>query len=269
MNSRIRKRVILLAVMIASVFLVTGCSDGLSPKKLIRESAKNLAGVNSVSNTLDMNIMLENIVDTTKIQMSMEMENTVEPKAGHALGTAKVNMGGVDLESNIEIYQVIEDGAFVTYSGMDGLWVREASNTSDSDAFDSNIFKEADRSVKKFVVSDQLAEYNGRECYQMYGDITGKELLGFVGMDMISAFGLVDLPDRSQIEKLDIPVTIEIYKEEMLPARILIDMSDILDKLYDDNDFRIAVNDFTIILGYQGYDDIPEIVVPDAVKGKL
>ena len=44
---------------------------------------------------------------------------------------------------------------------------------------------------------------------------------------MMRAFGLVELPEEDAISGLSVPITIDIYKEEMLPARIIVDMTDV------------------------------------------
>ena len=60
----------------------------------------------------------------------------------------------------------------------------------------------------------------------------GKKLMDFLGEEMIQAYGLVDLPDQDALDTLEIPVTVDIYKKEKLPARIIVDMTDVMDELY-------------------------------------
>lgn len=56
--------------------------------------------------------------------------------------------------------------------------------------------------------------------------------MDFLGEEMIQAYGLVDLPDQDALDTLEIPVTVDIYKKEKLPARIIVDMTDVMDELY-------------------------------------
>lgn len=56
--------------------------------------------------------------------------------------------------------------------------------------------------------------------------------MDFLGEEMIQAYGLVDLPDQDALDTLEIPVTVDIYKKEKLPARIIVDMTEIMDELY-------------------------------------
>ena len=94
----------------------------------------------------------------------------------------------------------------------------------------------------------------------------GKKLMDFLGEEMIQAYGLVDLPDQNALDTLEIPVTIDIYKKEQLPARIIVDMTEVMDELYQSYGKTTNVNFYNIELVYQGYDDVKPIQVPESVK---
>lgn len=266
MNKNVKKVCSIILLTVFVIILSVGCSTKMTPKKLMSAVSKNLAKAKSVTNTLRMDIELEGVLDTMKVSMDMKMENTVKPKAGHASGNAEVDFSGTKLGSDIEIYQVDEGDKFVTYSRMYDKWSREASDHSKKSTFDGNLFQEAGDSLESFHIAKQNVEVNEKECYQMYGDVTGKELLGFMGLDMMGAFGLVEIPDEDAIANLSVPVTIEVYKEEMLPARVIVDMTDVMNDLYDKYNKSMNVNDFTIELGYTGFDEVEKIQVPEEVK---
>ena len=86
--------------------------------------------------------------------------------------------------------------------------------------------------------------------------------MDFLGEEMIQAYGLVDLPDQDALDTLEIPVTVDIYKKEKLPARIIVDMTDVMDELYQTTN----VNFYNIELVYNGYDNVGQIQVPEDVK---
>lgn len=266
MRKNVKKAGSVILLLICCMLLSVGCSGKLTPKKLMSAVSENLADEKSVTNTLNMYIELEDVLDIMKISMDMQMENTVSPKAGHAKGTAEVDLSGTKVGSDIEIYQVNEGDEYVTYSSMYDKWSREISDSSQESTFNGNIFEEAGDSIKSFHIAEQTTKFHDKECYQMYGDIAGKELLQFMGLDMMGAFGLVEIPDKDAMAELTIPVTIEVYKEEMLPARIIVDMTDVMNNLYDKYDEPTNVNDFTIELGYKGFNEVEEIQVPQEVK---
>ena len=90
--------------------------------------------------------------------------------------------------------------------------------------------------------------------------------MGLLGKDMINAFGLVDLPSEEAVKELDVPVIFDIYKEELLPARIIVDMSGVLNDLYDSYGETTKVNLYSIELVFTGYDQVDEITVPQEVQ---
>lgn len=255
--------------MIVCISILSGCSRKMTSKKIMTSVAENMKTVTSFSNTVKAEIKMEDVLHVTEVQMDMTMEHTMDPRAGHASGTANVNVRGVKLGSSVEIYQVIEDGEFVTYSSIDGIWSRETSKEEKTSGFavDGSLFQKMGNTVDSFRVAEETVELDGRECYQMYGDVTGEDLMGLLGTEMLHAYGLVELPDDDAIAKLTIPLTFEVYKEEMLPARILVDMTDVMNELYDEFAETTDVNDFTVELGFTEYNTVEEIVVPEAVKG--
>lgn len=249
------------------ISLLAGCSGKETPKKIMDRIEKNLAEVTSFSNHVEMDIKMEELVHYTKVTMDMEMKNTMEPKAGHAKGTAEVSMRGVSLNSQMEIYQVEEDGAQVTYSGMDGTWLKETADVgSGGIALDKNLFAEMGESADEFQLADEMIELDGKSCYEMYGDVTGKELMGILGSQMLHGFGLVELPDDNAVSQLEIPVILDVYEEEMLPARIHVDMTDVLNDLYDGLGESADVTHYVIQLSFTEYNTVEEIQVPEEVR---
>lgn len=261
-----RQRAALFLLCFFCLPLLTGCSGKMTPKKLMKAMEKNLAKTTSVTTTLEMDIKLEKLLHATSISMDMQMENTADPKAGHAKGSAEVNFSGTKLGSEIEIYQVTENNEHVTYSSMYNEWSREVSGGTGSGSFDGSLFHAEDASLDNFRVAREPVEISGQACYEMYGTITGTEFLQFMGLYMIEAFGLVEIPDESAVLEMQIPITIDVYKEELLPARIKVDMTDVMNEMYEKYDMRTDVNDFTIKLGYTGFNEVEEIQVPEEVK---
>lgn len=269
---KITKRVLvsLVLVLTVCVSMLGGCSRRLTPKKIMTSMAKNMKDITSFSNTVEADIKMEDVLHVTEVAMDMTMEHTMKPKAGHAAGTANVNVRGIKLASSLEIYQVIEDEEYVTYSSIDGIWSREASKEEQTSGltFDGSLFQRMGDTVESFRIAEETIQLDGRECYQMYGDVTGEDLMGLLGTEMLHAYGLVELPDEDAIAELTIPLTFDVYKEEMLPARIIVDMTDVMNELYDEFNETMNVNDFTVELGFTEYNTVEEIVVPETVKGK-
>lgn len=123
--------------------------------------------------------------------------------------------------------------------------------------------------MEDFHIAEGTVDVNGQECYQMYGDVTGEDLEGLLGDQMLNAYGLVKIPDEDAISELTIPITFNIYKEEMLPARIVVDMADAMNGLYDHFEKTTNVNSYSIKLDFDKYGEVPEIKVPEEVKAMV
>lgn len=271
MKKRNRTAALIFLLVLICIGVLSGCSGKMTPRKMMIAMSKNLKKVESFSNTVKADIKMEDVVRVTEVSMDMTMENMLKPKAGHAKGTASVNFRGIKLSSDMEIYQVQEGDEYVTYSSMDGNWSREASKKEKTSglSLDSGMFQKMGEATDSFHIAEETVEVNKKECYQMYGEVTGAEIMGLLGSEMLHAYGLVEIPDEEAIMKLAIPITFDIYKEEILPARIIVDMTDVLNNLYDDYGETTDVNDFTVELGFTEYNSVGEIVVPEEVKGLL
>lgn len=255
-------------ILIFCMCILTACSEKLTPKKLITAVSENMSDITSFANTVRLDIELEDVLYTTAVSMDIDMESTMNPKAGHAKGTAHLKMRGAELDSVLEIYQLIESGRRVTYSSLDGNWSKEVlENTKGSSiTFDNSLFAEMADSVEDFRIAEGIVNIDGQECYQMYGDVTGENLKALLGSEMLNAFGLVELPDEDAISELMIPITFNVYKDEMLPARIVVDMSNVMNSLYDEFDKTTNVNSYSIKLDFSRYGEVGPITVPEEVK---
>lgn len=260
-----------LSLTAGSIFGMTGCIGRMTPKKLLQESSANMLKVTSSSNHVELAIQMSDVLDLREVNMELDTENTTEPPAGHAKGTATVNIKDSKVSADLELYQTEEDGKYVTYSSMDGKWSKEAADSNEENhlGVDGNIFAHEGKVMESFHLSEDTVKVDGVECYQMYGDVSGSELIGLLGRDMVTAFNLVELPDETAIRELQIPVIFDIYKDEMLPAKIVVDMSDVLNELYDSFGETTKVNLYSIELKFTDYNQVEEIQVPDEVKNAV
>ena len=264
----LKKRLLYAAALAGMMALLPGCSGRVTPEKLFNEASERMQEVSSSTSRVELDIQLEDVLDLREVSLEMEMENTTDPPAGHAKGSAEVNIIDAEVSGDMEIYQVMEDGEYVIYSSLDGNWEREVTDPDAENhlGMDGNIFAQEGDVLEDFRLAEEPVTVEGKECYQMYGDIKGEDLMGLLGRDMISAFGLVDLPGEDAVKELDVPVIFDIYKEEMLPAKIIVDMSGVLEELYGSLGETTKVNLYSIELLFTEYDQVDEITVPQEVK---
>ena len=265
------KKLLSIQLLIASVIVMlfcSGCAGKMNAKKIFRQSSENMQKVTSSANHVELAIQMSDILNLMEVNMEMDLENTTEPPAGHAKGTARVTIKDSEVSADLELYQVEEDGKQVTYSGTNGSWKKESAEGSNENhlGIDGNIFAQEGKALESFHLSEQETTVNGKACYQLYGDVTGTELMGLLGKEMVEAYHLVNLPEEDAIRNLKIPVIFDIYKEELLPAKIVVDMSDVMGDLYKSYGETTKVNLYSIVLQFTDYNKVDEIHVPDEIK---
>lgn len=268
---RNKKYYTVLFVCLLAIGILNGCIKKTTPKTIVAKMAVNLSKVTSLANDISVDVKLEDIVHVTEVSMEMTIESTLDPKAGHAKGTAGIKIFNTEIKSPLEIYQVVEDEQTVTYSGVDNIWQRSTSEDEVASGISLNggMLQDLETLVDQFTLAEESVEVNEKECYEIYGEIKGADLISLVGEDLMNAYGIVEIPEKESVYELLIPITIDIYKDEMLPARIYVDMTDEMNAFYDDIGESMNVNDFTVDILFLNYNQIDEIIVPDEVKKSI
>ena len=112
-KSGFRKKMIsvqLLIVLVAVMLFCSGCAGKMNAKKIFRQSSENMQKVTSSANHVELAIQMSDILNLMEVNMEMDLENTTEPPAGHAKGTARVTIKDSEVSADLELYQVEEDG---------------------------------------------------------------------------------------------------------------------------------------------------------------
>ena len=224
--------------------------------------------VSSSSSRVELDIQLEDILDLREVNMEMEMENTTDPPAGHAKGSAEVNIVDAEVSGDMEIYQVMEDGEYVIYSSLDGKWEREVTDPDSENhlGIDGNIFAQEGDVLEDFPPC-RGAGYCGRQ--RMLSDVRGCER-GRPDGTSREGYDQCLRPGRSSkrggSKRTGCPGHIRYLQRRMLPARIIVDMSGVLGDLYDSYGETTKVNLYSIELVFTEYDQVEEITVPQEVK---
>ena len=87
-----------------------------------------------------------------------------------------------------------------------------------------------------------------------------------LAIQMSDILNLMEVNMEDAIRNLEIPVIFDIYKEELLPAKIVVDMSDVMGDLYKSYGETMKVNLYSIVLQFTDYNKVDEIHVPDEIK---
>ena len=134
---------------------------------------------------------------------------------------------------------------------------------------------EKDYWVSKILRDISLSEYadktyfkGGTSLSKAYGLIErfSEDLDLFVFTGDKSASKQAEKTLNKKLSKYIIEQNNDIYKEELLPAKIVVDMSDVIGDLYKSYGETTKVNLYSIVLQFTDYNKVDEIHVPDEIK---
>ena len=247
------------AVMAAG--LMAGCGKKATPESLFKDMEKNSEKIESAKCNIAMKMEMSDGTDSMAVSMDMDMGVTTDPAAVYGKGEVDMSALGMDQKAEIEMYQVEEDGEQVTYTLTDGEWSRNVGS-DDMDDMNLDMFEDVEDQAKLFELYKDMVEVNGKDCFELTGDMGGDTLSGMMGEEMISDLAGLDL-DEEEISDIKVPCTMYIYREDILPARVTVDMSDVLGTLAGAEEAGVDVSEFSIEITYLEFDSVDEIKVPE------
>lgn len=252
------------AVMTAA--MVSGCGTKATPENLFNDMSKNMKDAESVLCNMNMEASLTDGTDSVEISMKLDVEATQKPEAAHLKGNVSFGASGANISAEVEGYSVKEDDKYVSYSKVENEWSKTETDESEVDVLNGNMFDSMKDTADDFKLSEELTEVEGKDCFELTGDIKGDTLTSLMDEDMMSSFGLDVLADEDAMADITIPCTVEIYKDSILPARLNIDMKAVMESVLEESGEAVEVSDYFIEMTYTEYDSVDEITVPDEAK---
>ena len=260
-NKTRRNAEIMLLLSSAAVLFLSGCSQQDSPERLLADMAKSLGNVESADSSMNVTADMKVGTETVAVDVSMDMESTLDPEISHATGTMDFQMYGLKFNMDLETYSVKEDEEYGVYTKINDVWNKTTAETGE-DVFSVDTLLELRSQAKAFELAEDPDAVNGEDVYEMTGDIDGDIFLGLMEQSVSNALG--DLPDvdEGSLSDTKIPCSLYIYKESMLPARIYVDMKDVMTALTEDSEEAAEVSEFSLDITFTDYNSVGEINVP-------
>ncbi len=247
-----------MAAVMASA-MMTACGKRATPENLLEDMQKNMERLESFEGNLAMAVEMSDGTDSFAFHMDMDMGATQDPRAVYGKGNISLNMSGTDIGTEMELYQVTEEDEAVTYVFVDNTWSRTVSE-DDSMNLGVDITADIEDYADLFEMAGSTVGVNGKECFEMTGDIGGEAIAGLLGNGLESMAGLS--LDEETLADVEIPCTIDIYRDSILPARFFIDMSDIIDTIVDVSSADVSVSECSVEVTYLDFDSLDTIEVP-------
>ncbi len=174
---------------------------------------------------------------TMGINMALSAEAVEEPYGSHIQMTLGMDLLGQVMEQTMETYSVEEDGRKVTYTqttenGTASGWTRDDVDDEMTDTLNGlQILEDQEwyNQAEQYTLQDnKVVDGEGREYYVLEGDLDlsegselGDELKSLLdSLEESMGSGAIEFPDV-------IGLDLYIYADQMLPARLTMDMSGI------------------------------------------
>lgn len=262
MKTRTKKLAAMGMAAVMAAALLSGCGGRTkaTPENLLRDMTEKAEKVESTVMNLKFNINLSAGGEELAVTMDMDMEATTEPEASHGKGEVSFDIAGSSMSTEMEIYSVKEDDQYVTYTMMEGEWTKEAAGEEETLGDIEGMTGDIEDYADKFKLEEDLAEINGEDCFELTGELDGDIFSEMIQSDMLDSFSGYGL-DEETISEMVFPCTIDIYKDTILPARIMFDLTDTFESMMEDA--GVAASDCYMEMTFMEYDSVDDIVVPD------
>ena len=284
--------VVILVIVIGADVAVLKLSGGrvstLTAVSLSRTAMENVKKVNSaqVGMVIDMDGKIEyaplNIGMDVGLKFDIDMEAVRGPLKTKGFVDAEIEVLGKKNKASAEFFT--DDGEkenSVTYARLANMnWTKKtkekkASGTS-GNPMGAGIVIVKGISEEKLTAElmEETVEVDGKEAWQMNCVADGVFLKDVIDTDLVNEDDLPFDPEKVEWENVQIPVTVYIYKETKLPARIVMDCSTIggeaLSKTLKDSlentmfsGINVTISKCAVDMTITRYDEIEEIVIPE------
>lgn len=254
----------LIAVMIC--VSGAGCKKKATPERLFQDMAKNGEKIKSISGGLEANMEISAGDQTAEVKMDFDLASTEKPEAFQMEGKISMNIAGTDVSMDMSNYQLEEDGEAVSYMYVNGMWAKETVEEEEEEtALSADMVERLIKQSEAFTLSEELVTVNEKECFELKGDIGGEFAADMLGEDMLETFGMGGAVSKEDIKNLEIPCTITVYKDDILPASISIDMKDVLTKAMEEAE-GMEIQELNLEMNFDEYNKVKEIKLPKGAK---
>lgn len=293
-------------VLTLTAGLLGGCGRGTraTPENLFRDMGRNLAVTNSILSNQIIELDTTTGSTETKQTANMDVEMLLDSGEIHSTGQVRTVTGDSDVSMDTEIYRIKEDDQYVMYYKLQNIWFKMSQEIS-SDAISGetlgNLFSAMRMVSSSFEVSRELPSVNNKECFEMNGTLNlsaYQEYFGGIigaisGNETGDLLGLTENKSAEDSEEnnsdetsevtdattgdgaengtsvsqgISIPCTIDIYRDSILPAKITIDLTEVLaQKGTGDTDTTKC----SLTMTFLEYDSLKSIKLPKGAASAI
>ena len=153
---------------------------------------------------------------------------------------------------------------------MQNTWSRSPAEDAEielSPEIAEEIAEEFAEEAGSLTLEEETAEVNGKACYKLTGAVAGDVLEGAADAKMLNSLGLGGRLTEGALEQMRFPCEILVYQEELLPARIFVDLKESAAETlgFGENEINTYYMDLTIL----EYNTAEKVQVPEEVRTQV
>lgn len=249
--------IVLAAVLLCAVLLLVSCtSEQLTPEEKVRQAAQNLSEAENFA--YDMVMVTDMTADGEELVMDMHAEAAVFHDPLKLKMLISMEVMGVSMDT--ELYALQEGNSYVLYTGTPGHWKKERLSPS---AFEERMGQQADVRASVNLYLENAGNFIDGGTEEVEG-VTARRIQGFLSEDslreVMEASGALEnagLTVEAISEDLmkeiaqnigELPITVWLDEERMLPAKYELDMTELMQGVFDEifKELGTEAKDFSV-----------------------
>lgn len=271
------KKLLAALLVLALMLGLCACGSPRTSAEVMKRAGENLAKVKSMTFDMTLEMSMSAGGETVDMVVGMEGETTTEPVVVHA--DMAIDLGALGA-MEMELYAEQNDDTVTTYISALGQWRKEEAPLDEENAaLDAKGDMGSSLAYASGLEEIGVETVGGVEAARYDGVITKEHL-----QEVLKNTGVLDdLGDAMDLKKSledaaentaglgDIPISIWIDKEAMLPVRYEMDMTEMMQKLMDQVSTAVSmeyptVSRVKVSMTIGGIDAVDAITIPDEAR---
>ncbi|WP_418463658.1 DUF6612 family protein [Frisingicoccus sp.] len=252
---------VLAGTMLLSAVIFGGCGtkkEKLTAESILEQVNENMDNIQSVSGNMAMNVDMKISESGLGMNLSMgmdcDLEMTMEPEIVHMAG--KLNLSLLGLSMDMESYTVTEGDKKTNYTKMNNAWEKSEEDAEDV-AGVGELFDELS-SASELTLQKETEKIDDKEVYVLTAGVSGESLNSFMG----SVESMAEDAGELDLSGVEADVTLRVYKDEMLPAAVSVEISD-AGSVVESDGTKMEIHSLSLELNYSEFDTIESIEIPE------
>lgn len=279
------KKIVATVALCVIGFSMVGCSKDLEitkePETIITEVQERFADAKSMDATMVMEFAMTSGEDTIEMKTNMDMVAFTDPYK------AKINMRmdmGALGSQEIASYLIQEGESYALYSSYNGTWDKTQLNQEDFDQAKTDYLNKLSLTMYlsnadsfKMIGNEEV---NGKDALKLEGILTGESL-----ETVLNESGILDQLELGSMgvslfsNVSDMPITLWIEEDSMMPIQISIDMAQVMQEMMDaimstvstitedtENIDKVEIPKSNITITYNKIGSVEDFELPDEIR---